>query len=243
MKRPIIAISGLAGAGKDTAADVLVQCHGFVRVALADPLKRIARDVFAFSDQQMWGPSASRNAPDARYPRTTMAREWMQTQLEFGRAVDANDIEQRFGYETPEHFLTPRHALQTLGSEWGRDCYEQIWLEIGLRTAHRLLASDGFSYTPKRGIFSSDARRPDGVVIPDIRFANELDAVRRVGGFVIRIVRPNAGLKAAAAMHRSEAEQAAIPDESFDGVLRNAGTIAALARDVRVMLENLLRRP
>lgn len=37
--RPIIGLTGLAGAGKSTAADHLVAAHGFVRVKFAGPLK------------------------------------------------------------------------------------------------------------------------------------------------------------------------------------------------------------
>ena len=36
-------------------------------------MKRIARDVFGFSDEQLYGPSEMRNAPDERYPRE---HEW-----------------------------------------------------------------------------------------------------------------------------------------------------------------------
>lgn len=38
--RPIvIGITGIAGSGKDTAANILVANHGFTRIALADPIK------------------------------------------------------------------------------------------------------------------------------------------------------------------------------------------------------------
>jgi len=47
----IIGVAGNAGSGKDTVADHLVKHHGFVKVALADPLKRICREVFDFSEE------------------------------------------------------------------------------------------------------------------------------------------------------------------------------------------------
>ena len=50
----ILGISGLAGSGKDQFATYLGPV-GAVTVALADPLKRIARDVYAFTDEQLWG--------------------------------------------------------------------------------------------------------------------------------------------------------------------------------------------
>lgn len=60
---------GTAGSGKDTLADLLRDNDKFVKIALADPLKRIARDVYDFTDEQLWGPSANRNEPDKRYPQ------------------------------------------------------------------------------------------------------------------------------------------------------------------------------
>jgi hypothetical protein len=108
----LIGISGLAGAGKDTAAEILVKEFGFVRVALADPIKRICKEVFEFTDEQLWGSSERRNAVDERY-----LRGWL-----CARSVSA--------------FLTPRYALQTLGTEWGRDCYPDVWIDIAIRTAN-----------------------------------------------------------------------------------------------------------
>lgn len=83
--------------------------------------------------------------------------------------------------ETPCDLLggrTPRHAMQTLGTEWGR----------------ALIGSDLW-------VNAWRATLPAGhVVVDDIRFANEADVVREAGGVVVRIDRP--GL--AAGGHESE---------------------------------------
>ena len=42
----IIGITGKAGAGKDTVADYLISHEGFKKIALADPIKRLVKDVF-----------------------------------------------------------------------------------------------------------------------------------------------------------------------------------------------------
>lgn len=56
----IIGFAGCAGAGKDTAADVLVRNFGFVKVALADPMKRAAREWFGWDEDVLWGSSDKR---------------------------------------------------------------------------------------------------------------------------------------------------------------------------------------
>jgi len=63
----IIGISGLAGSGKDTVADFLLNHEGFVKMSLADPIKRFAMDVWEFSEEQLFGSSRFRSFPDKRY--------------------------------------------------------------------------------------------------------------------------------------------------------------------------------
>jgi len=50
----LIGICGKAGAGKDTIADYLVQKHLFKKIALADPIKRMVKDVFVLDDNTVY---------------------------------------------------------------------------------------------------------------------------------------------------------------------------------------------
>lgn len=194
----IVGVSGKAGSGKDTVADVLVRDHGFVRISLADPMKRFAQHLWHFSDAQLWGPSEQRNAPDPRY-----------------RRADGS-------------FLSPRHALQLLGSEWGRECDQNVWIRHAFMCAERVMASSVLHYTPEGGlVYGGEKPRPRGVVIPDVRFANEMRAIRDAGGQVWRVTR-GTSLHGAESQHVSETEQDSIHDDAFDRVIRNDGTLADL---------------
>ncbi len=204
----LFGICGLAGSGKDTVADFLAKEHGFAKVSFADPLKRICKDVFEFTDEQLWGPSQCRNAPDSRYPRNP-----------YGSSVVAE-------------YLTPRYALQTLGTEFGRDCYATIWVEYALRVVERLLSDPYATYDARTGVTRSSAGFTRGVAVPDVRFRNEVDAIVQAGGKVVRIVRPGAGLGGAAGLHPSEREQVQIPDSAFHAVIQNDGTLEDLYEKV-----------
>ena len=79
---------------------------------------------------------------------------------------------------------TPRHAMQTLGCEWGRDCIgPSFWIELWVRRVNLIIAEGG------------------RVVVDDCRFPNEAAEVRKLGGVVWQIV----GRGGIAGAHESEA--------------------------------------
>lgn len=51
----LICLAGVSGSGKDTLAAMLTDHHGFVRVAIADPLKRWVGEIFELTPTQLWG--------------------------------------------------------------------------------------------------------------------------------------------------------------------------------------------
>lgn len=50
----LISISGKAGAGKDTIADYLINRYGYKKISLADPIKRLVKDIFVLSDHVVY---------------------------------------------------------------------------------------------------------------------------------------------------------------------------------------------
>lgn len=203
---------GMAGSGKDTVADVLVKERGFVKVSLADPLKRICRDVFDFSVEQLWGPSERRSEPDLRYIRR--------------RALKGLSCE-----DEPE-YLTPRLALQLLGTEWGRECYPDVWIDYAMRAAKKLSEEGGYNYYATSGP-QHDWRRGEEnwkwhVAIPDVRFKNEIAGIKAGGGKVVRVVRPLKEEPQRVDLHPSEQEALSIPDKEFDYILDNSGDLHTL---------------
>jgi hypothetical protein len=176
----IIGITGKAGSGKDTVADILVRKHGFVKVALADPMKEFCARLFDFSVNQLWGPSEARNAPDLRYLRE---HTWVDDVPGCQKVCACCG---HYQDNAPRCYLTPRYALQQLGSEWGRAMFQDVWLDAALHDA---------------ACFSTGDR---GVVIPDVRFDNELAGIRREGGRIWH--RPGEGSlkETPAAAHASE---------------------------------------
>jgi len=139
MTPKLIALTGLAGSGKSTAASALVET-GFVRVSFAAPLKAMMA---------------------ALYEHAGLPASEIKRRIEGPRKQESDPL---LGDQTP------RYAMQTLGTEWGRDTiFADLWANAAIREINRLM-----------GLGVS-------VVVDDCRFPNEADAIRSLGGFIIRI--------------------------------------------------------
>ena len=139
----IIGFVGFIGSGKDTAADYLVNFHGFRRDSFANTLKDAVAAVFGWDRVLLEG-------------RTKEAREWREQRDEWWSNRLGKDI-------------TPRHILQYWGTEVCRQGFhDDIWI-ASLENKMR-----------KTG---------DNIVISDVRFPNEILAIKNAGGQVVRVVR------------------------------------------------------
>lgn len=248
----IIGICGLSGSGKSAVGDVFVQHHEATVMLFADEMKRICKKLFQFTEEQLWGPSEERNKPDKRYPREhtwSYGRENPQGSSQVTveclccgwktRDKFINQVKDKTR-DAPQCYLTPRYALQTLGTEWGRGCYPPVWAESTIRDAQGLLRS-AYIYHRAHGLIpTSDEylrqklrvgpevtiKSPAMVVIADVRFKNEVAALKKAGGKVVRVMRP--GFDKPKWDHPSETEQLEIPDEEFDHIIENNQKLADL---------------
>lgn len=118
----LIGICGLIGAGKDTAADYLVNFHEFRRESFAGTLKDAVASVFGWDREMLEG-------------RTKTAREWRE------------QIDPWWSNRLNVPDLTPRLVLQLWGTEVCRKGFhDDIWIasvENKLRqTADNIVISD-----------------------------------------------------------------------------------------------------
>lgn len=108
--------------------------------------------------------------------------------------------------------VTPRHAMQTLGTEWGRNLiHPDIWLRL---MEHNIKANPNTD-----------------IVITDVRFENEATLIRNLGGVIVHVSRESEHVD----LHQSEAGIKI--DEARDYIVRNDKDIPALYQYVDVILE------
>ncbi len=231
----LLGISGQTKSGKDLFADKLVSSYGFTKMSLADPIKRFGSVVFGFTDKQLWGPSQLRNEIDLRFSSFN-SPAWNKAEINvtnlgkmfIGYVLGESDqkafekLKQWLENLRANHtLLSPRIMLQTLGTEWGRAYKEDLWINCLINRA------SGWA-TP--------------VVVSDIRFKNELEAIKRNGGKIVRLIRPETdaaaqdiGIKG----HASESEQLGFTDDQFDFILENKGTFDELFKKVDRIVNKL----
>lgn len=114
---------------------------------------------------------------------------------------------------------TPRWAMQSLGTEWGRDLIgHNLWQHIGIER-----------------VKAHWAEGRHHVVIDDARYPNECLAIRALGGVIWRVLRHPA--PAGVDLHRSEAEQSLI---EYDALLHNNAGLRDLCAKVDLHVEDLL---
>jgi len=209
--RTLIGLVGEKYSGKDTAAIGLTGRHGFKKVAFAGGLKAMTAAYFrskgnfqdtavamldalfeyqgvnAYSRKELLGPDGLNEQTTyllGKTPKHALGSlvAWGNTHiggdhwdgLSDGPSMQELTITGCVEGSFKEHELSvlngksPRHVMQTLGTEWGRQCmHEAFWVTIAMRLAQAY---------PR-------------CVVTDVRFDNEAELVRNVGGRVFQIVR------------------------------------------------------
>ncbi len=249
MSFTVLGLLGQAGSGKDLVADWLSE-HGYVKIALADPMKRFVMYAFEFTHIQLWGPSQERNK---EIPITTSW--WFEAAARlptaFGEILNrVLDGQARVtGYLEMLNWFTQlrkdypdaisaRVVLQTLGTEWGRTVDPLLWAKYVWKQAAEI--SQGADYSQAIGLRTHRIPRriPQGIAVPDHRFINEVETTQANNGYVIKLVRPGNSKTAPGIQgHTSETEQQTIPNDKFDLVLE----LPEGVENVYAVLEGVLK--
>lgn len=212
----IVGLTGANGAGKDTVAAMLaaeLQKHGHTPT------------VIAFADALYAEVSAAFNIIEAAL-RERSTKETPTAALKFSRCTDPSFLQMHAddepfvaGLDTPR---SPRQVLQWWGTEYRRKQQADYWVQRLLANVQALRTA-GTSH----------------IIISDVRFANEAQAIRQQGGQIWRVHRPN--LIPAATGHISE-----VTGEEFkpESTILNCGSLDALRfAACQTLYRSSLRKP
>lgn len=163
-KKPLLIglVSHAPQSGKSTIADILVDHHWFVREPFAGPIREFCIEIL------------------------------------IGIGISPGDADHytRNAKETviPELGITARRLMQTLGTDWGRRrVHPNLWL-MHWQNTYKIYAN---SRSQSFGVRSTQAehdaqeqQEPLCIVVDDVRFPNEAELIRSLGGQLWEVVRP-----------------------------------------------------
>lgn len=175
----IIGLSGPAGSGKDTIADLLAVHAGFTKMAFADTLR--TEVVLAF-------------ATDPSFLTQRETKETPMRCLAIGRCLDEGFVARMIVMHTLKSLpldldapRSPRQIMQWWGTDYRRHQAADYWVNAFLKRARYLLGQ----------------RLASRIVVTDCRFLDEVDAVRiALGGQLWQVCRD--GVTVAPGSHVSE---------------------------------------
>jgi hypothetical protein len=161
----IIALAGKQYAGKDTVGAHLVRTHGFVRVALADPVKE----------------AVERLNPSVRVPPCLQDR-FYPTHAPLQEIIDEG--ERAHMYPAQDIILMREWLKQTIPEITG------LWQRMGTEVGRDLMGPTTWLKIAGANVKRHDSLHED-VVITDCRFPNEATYLSTMGAVVWKVKRPD----------------------------------------------------
>lgn len=206
----LIGITGKAGSGKDTTAEIMGCSLKLRKIAFAEPMKTFCKQVYDWTEEHVNG--SLKEIEDKRYPRPQASLHWYELPFAwFYKKVKKKEYLPR-----GPHYLTPRFAMQQLGTEWGRNCFSNTWIDLAKRKWSKI-REDGYS-----------------VAVTDVRFLNEAEAISEDAGWLVKVVRNK---EVTSNFHKSESE---LTNIEADFQIENNASLADLKCSISNFL-NLVR--
>ena len=197
--------------GKDTARRILGTC-GYHGIALADPIKRIVMETYGLTWDEVYDD-----------------------------VLKEKPIPHMGG-------ATSRRAQQIVGTECARAIYEDTWVDLMFKNITQAEAHESVvlaNHKRKAFLPCTDYEFPAGTftswAISDVRFPNEVKAIRACGGLILKVERFNADGTSYGEFD-GHASERYIDEIVGDFYVRNDGTLAEFEAKVLAIADQIEAR-
>ena len=202
----IFGIGGKARAGKGSIAKVFIKDYNFIEINFADSLKSYCSQTFnlplnTFNDDNL------KDSPISEHLTIDVLKRFLDVIEEDG-GIPTSHID--LASIALIEFTSPRHILQHMGTEIARKLVcDDVWIRI----------------------FKSKVNESERhIVCSDVRFPNEVNAIKELGGHALYVSRPS--VEDAVRGHSSEQ----LTSDSFDVIIDNSGDLLNTQSDVRMWI-------
>lgn len=256
----LIGISGKIGSGKDTIGNIIqylileskiksglpftnqkLDNSGWKIKKFADKLKDIVCLLIGSTKEQL---------EDREFKEKELGEEWWFNHIVPEHGLGTKLI--NWDKDLKPQKMTPRKLLQLLGTECGRNIiHPNIWVnslfadyKADINTYHHAYSKDGENY-------GLQTLKYPNWIITDMRFPNELEAIKKRGGITIRvnrvtfkeqetefgkvstIIQPEVDNL----LENNHPSETSLDSATFDYVIDNNSDIQSLIKKVKIILE------
>lgn len=215
----LIGISGKIKSGKDTIGDIIVndfwengcggKFHALYRRSFADKLKAIVAAIVGCHKEDLDSQEfKSKAIPDF----TKISQNGIITHVVPSDKIFYNDVFKEYS------IVTYREALQFFGTKFRNEYGENFWVNLLLNS---------LPSTSKEEI----------ILITDVRYLNEAEAIKSRGGILIRVNRPHNESPKDISNHPSETGLDNY--NNFDYIIENDGSLEDLEGKVKLIYSHL----
>jgi hypothetical protein len=242
----LIAISGKMQSGKNTVASIINKLtnNKYEEKCFADKLKDIVCLLIGCTREQL---------EDQEFKKQEMSEEWWYKNVYdagWNKKWTKESVDYPTSTSAESHIVktTYRQFLQNLGTEAMRDgLHTNVWVNALFADYHptpNKSMEESFMEQFVTGRSEIHYKLPNWI-ITDMRFPNELKAVKDKGGISIRVNRPYTtvingnGIPATFNHNQFHESETALDSAEFDFVIENFGSIEELIEKVKIILIEL----
>ena len=254
----LIGISGKIGSGKDTVGKIIQYLVWKSRVERGElPLSVYSFSYFAretsfgknqsnfeikkFADKLkdmvcMLIGCTREQLEDREFKEKELGEEWWYTYGRIGNVdilVSYLDMDKEFKNNNNAYIekLTPRELLQIIGTDCIRDkVHPNAWVNALFADYKSCSLPDETTFIDDKEFIRKNSSQ---WIITDMRFPNELEAVKSRGGITIRVTRTGIHTPKIEDLHPSET---ALDNAEFDYIINNDSSIEDLIHTVSLIL-------
>ena len=208
----IIGISGRARSGKDTVANIMITKFNFKKLSFADPLKEFCSQAFNIPLNYFHDDDKKDSPLPMPITVTEQHLGVLVTCLaDAGCIVTPNHINEINLKGLGLIFVSPRNILQIVGTDLCRGVFgNSVWINI----------------------FKNKISKAEGnFIITDLRFLNERQVIKDLGGYNFLVIRPS---QTPISLDAHESELLGISPEKIDVTILNDSTINSLQREIEL---------